>query len=72
MISQTDTCRKPGTVVVHLEDAAATGRAVVRTIGLAGLAFLAEPNLAIALDGEGSRLRIVLGGEETVAVIVRC
>lgn len=40
-------------------------------VRLAGLAFLAESDLAIALNGEGCRLRCVLCREEAVAVFVR-
>lgn len=48
--------------MVHLEDAAAAGRAVMRTIGFPGLAFLAEAQLAVGLDGERSSLRRGGGG----------
>lgn len=40
-------------MVIHLQDAAATGRAVMRTIRFASLAFLAETSRSRRLYGEG-------------------
>lgn len=43
---------------------------MVSAIGLPRLAFLAEADLAIALDRERGRLRGILSGEETVAIVI--
>lgn len=71
VVAQPDTRRQPWAVVVHLEDASAACRAVVRAIWLASLALLAESKLAVALDCEG-RCRAVLAAaacrEKAVAV----
>lgn len=39
-------------MVVHFENAAFAGRAVMRTVGLARLTFLTEPSPAGRFDGE--------------------
>lgn len=56
-------------MVVHLEHAPTTRGAVVRAVWLAGLAFFAEPYLAVAFDGEGRGGWVVTRGcrEEAVA-----
>lgn len=53
VVAQTDARSKPRAVMVHLQDAFATSATVVRAVGLASLAFLAEAHAAIGLDGEG-------------------
>lgn len=55
MVAQADARREPGAVVVHLEDAATTRRAVVSAVGLSCLAFLAEADFAIGFNSEGGR-----------------
>lgn len=55
MVAQSDAGGEPGAMVIHLEDAPPAGRAVVRAVGLAGLAFLAEAYLPVGLDREGGR-----------------
>jgi hypothetical protein len=56
--------------VVHLEHAAAAGRAVVGAVGLPGLALLAEAHLAVGLDGEGGGQRGGVCGQSAVAIVV--
>ena len=70
MVAKADAGRQPGTVVIHLEDAAAAGRAVVGAIGFSGLAFLAEAHLAVGFDGEGCGGGRRVGWEGAVAVVV--
>lgn len=73
MIAQSDAGGEPGAMVVHLEDAPPAGRAMVRAVGFTGLAFLAEANLPVGLDGEGGRVggrtRLV-GGQGAVTAVV--
>lgn len=73
MVAQSDAGGEPGAMVVHLEDAPPAGRAMVRAVGLAGLAFLAEANLAVGLDGEGGRAggrTGLVGGQGAVPAVV--
>lgn len=44
---------------------------MVRTIRLASLTLLAEPKLAVTLDGKGSALRRILRRKESITHIVR-
>lgn len=67
MVPEPDAGGQPGAVVVHLEHAAMTSRAVVGAIGLAGLAFLAEPELAIRLDSKGGGVGRGNGGQGRIA-----
>lgn len=53
--------------MVHLENAALAGRAMVGAVGLAGLAFLTKPELAVRLDGEGGGARRSNGRQGRVA-----
>lgn len=71
MVAQTDASCQPRAVVVHLEHAAAACRAVVGTIRLARLTFLAEANLAVGFDGKGrGRTLGIVSGEGTVSAVV--
>lgn len=72
MVAKPDAGRQPGTVVVHFEDAAAAGRAVVGAIGFSGLTFFAEAHLAVGFDREGGGGGRRVGWEGAVAVVVRC
>lgn len=67
MVSKPDAGGQPGAVVVHLENAALTSRAVVCAIGLAGLAFLAEPEFAIRFDGKRGGVGGGDGGQGRIA-----
>ena len=61
-----------GTVVVHFQDAALAGGAVVAAVGLLGLALIAEAQFAgRGLDGEGRILGLgaLLGGQMAVAIV---
>lgn len=71
MVSEPDAGGQPGAVVVHLQHAALASRAVVGAIGLACLAFLAEPELAIRLDGKGGGVGSGDGGQGRIAHAVR-
>lgn len=57
MVVQSDACGEPRAVVVHLQHAFLACATVVRAVRLAGLALLAEANIAIGLDGEGGGAR---------------
>ena len=71
VVPEADASGEPRAMVVHLEHAAAARRAVVRAVGLAGLALLAEPDFAIAFNSEGGRLgRLLLGRREKAVAIV--
>lgn len=52
VVAKTDAGSQPGAVVVHLEDASLAGRAMMGSVGLPSLAFLAVSNFAVALDRE--------------------
>ena len=69
VVAQADARGQPGAVVVHLEHAAAAGRAVVGAVGLAGLALLAEAHLAVGLDREG-RDGGRVHGQGAIAIVV--
>jgi hypothetical protein len=70
VVVQADAGGQPGAVVVHLEHAAAAGRAVVGAVGLAGLALFAEAQFAVGLDGEGGGLGRDVGRQRAVAMVV--
>lgn len=70
MVAQADASCKPWTVVVHFQDAAAAGGAVVSAVGLSCLALFAKSEFAIGLDGKGGGIRGCLCREGTVAMVV--
>lgn len=70
MVAQPDASREPGTVVVHLQDTATTCRAVVGTVRLPCLAFLAEAELAISFHGKGGRGSVFVCRQGAVAAVV--
>lgn len=60
-------------MVVHLENATATGRAVVCAVWLARLALFAEPNFAIRLRSERGRGGVgVVRWQSAVSIVVCC
>lgn len=72
VVAQAHARRKPGAVVVHLQDAALAGRTVVGAVGLLGLALVAESSTAIGgFDGEGGELHTAsFGGRQGAVAIV--
>lgn len=61
MVAEADAGGEPGAVMVHLEDAAPAGRAVVRAVRFPSLALLTEPGLAVGFYGKGCSARGVDG-----------
>ena len=53
VIMQAQTGGKPGTVVVHFEDTALAGAAMVRAVRFGGVALFAEARRAARGDGDG-------------------
>ena len=70
MVAKPDTRSQPGAVVVHLQHAAAAGRAVVGAVGLSCLALLAETYLAVGFYGKGGGIGMNVGREGAVAIVV--
>ena len=71
VVAQPDARRQPRAVVVHLQHAPPARRAVVGAVGLPGLALLAEPQVAVRLDGEGGGVgRLDVGGQRRIAGVV--
>ena len=60
VIAQADAGGEPGAVMVHLEHATATSRAMVGAVGLARLALFTESRLAVGLDGEAGSRRVAV------------
>lgn len=70
MVAQPNARREPGTVVVHLQNAAATCRAVVGAVRLPCLAFLAEAELAISFHGKGGRGSVFVCRQGAIAAVI--